>query len=85
MNIVGQCGPILGTRMYPTTQAPRYVTGTSVCAAFMFFCALLAALLRFLLARENRRLDVKYQRESGSNDDIQKGVEDYGPDFRYFL
>lgn len=34
LNIIGQCGPLLGTRMFPTSDAPYYVKGMSVCASF---------------------------------------------------
>jgi len=60
LNLVGQCGPLLGTRVYPTTGAPFYIEGQSVCAAFMFFTAFLALGLRMLLVWENKKLDRKY-------------------------
>lgn len=34
LNLIGQCGPILGTRMFPTRDAPYYVKGMAVCASF---------------------------------------------------
>lgn len=34
LNLIGQCGPLLGTRMFPTRDAPHYVTGMAVCASF---------------------------------------------------
>ncbi|KAK9312823.1 major facilitator superfamily domain-containing protein [Lipomyces starkeyi] len=55
LQMVGQCGPILGTRLYPATEEPRYVKGMSLCAAFMFFNALLALVLRTYLIWENKR------------------------------
>lgn len=60
LNLIGQCGPFLGTTVYPTSGAPYYLEGQSVCAAFMFFTAVLALGLRTLLVRENRKLDVQY-------------------------
>lgn len=78
LNIIGQCGPILGTRLYPAAQGmyqkhhtiqltlsvdaslgPYYVTGMSVCAAFMLFNAILALSLRTYLVRENKKADVR--------------------------
>ena len=87
INFVGQCGPVLGTRLYPKTQAPRYVEGMSVCAAFMFFTTLLALGQRMLLMWENGKLDKKYD-NSLEGKKYQKGaiaIEDYGPNFRYVL
>ena len=89
INVIGQCGPILGTRIYPTSEAPRYIKGMSVCAAFMFFSAALAFALRILLVWENRKLDEKYKNKSGQGSETDQGaavaVEDYGPNFRYVL
>lgn len=96
LNLIGQCGPILGTRMYPTTEAPYYVKGQSVCAAFMFFTSLLVIGLRTLLWWENKKLDKEYgtleeqraRAATAANTD-EKGeahaVENYGPMFRYVL
>jgi hypothetical protein len=60
LNVIGQCGPLLGTRLYPAGEGPFYVKGQSVCAAFMFFTAILAATLRTLLWWENKKMDKKY-------------------------
>ena len=83
LNLVGQCGPLLGTRVYPTSEGPDYVKGHSICAAFMFVVALLALALRFLLAWENKKLIQKYG--EAEDDDYAAGVENYGPNFRYVL
>ena len=60
LNTLGQCGPLLGTNIFPTSNAPRYIKGQSICAAFMFFNAFLALSLRLLLMWENKKLDGKY-------------------------
>jgi hypothetical protein len=97
LNLIGQCGPLLGTRMYPTNEGPFYVKGQSVCAAFLFFCCLLALTLRTLLVWENKKLDKQYgtlaeqklamQEAAARGDDKggEVGVENYGPLFRYVL
>lgn len=98
LNLIGQCGPILGTRMYPSSEKPYYVKGQSVCAGFMFLFCLLAILLRTLLVWENKKLDQKYgtvaqqqlaMKEAvargGNNGGGAVGVENYGPLFRYVL
>lgn len=92
--MIGQCGPILGTRVYPRTDAPDFVTGHSVCAGFMGFTTVLALCLRTLLVLENRKLDRQYgtvqeqneriQRERATNDGMREkqgggdAVENYG-------
>lgn len=97
LNLVGQCGPLLGTRVYPASGAPYYVEGHSVCAAFLFFTTLLALGLRTMLVWENKKLDRKYgtldeQRAQaataggdGAKGQAEDGLENYGPMYRYVL
>lgn len=96
LNVVGQCGPLLGTRMYPSSEGPRFVKGQSVCAAFMFFFCFLTLLLRTILVWENKKLDRKYgtvaQQRQAIHEAQARGeskgevaVENYGPLFRYVL
>jgi hypothetical protein len=90
INLVGQCGPFLGTNIFPLEEKPRYIKGMSICAAFMFFSALLALSQRVLLAWENKRLDKKYgavakpETRAGTREGAV-GAENYGPNFRYVL
>ncbi|KAI0129452.1 MFS transporter-like protein [Xylariales sp. AK1849] len=88
LNIIGQCGPILGTRVFPTSDKPYYVTGMSICAAFMFFNALLAFALRTYLAWENRTFeerDAAARTEGVDPKQSAVGVENDGYGFRNFL
>lgn len=89
LNLVGQCGPILGTRVYPSTDGPFYVKGQSVCAAFMFFTTILAFALRTLNAWENKKLDQQFGRLEELREEVVDsqwgGEDDYGPRFRYIL
>ncbi|KAG8157496.1 hypothetical protein KVR01_012538 [Diaporthe batatas] len=57
MNLVGQCGPLLGTRVFPAREAPYYARGMAVCAAFMAFNAVLALGLRTYFKLRNDRWD----------------------------
>jgi len=82
LNLVGQCGPLLGTRLYPTNEGPLYTKGMWVCAAFMLFNAFLALALRVRLVWENKKLDEKYS-SKGSN--AEGGEESDGPNYRYML
>jgi hypothetical protein len=68
LNLVGQAGPLLGTRVFPVRERPYYVKGMSICAAFMFFNALLALTLRAYLAWENRMFEKRdaVSRDTGS-------------------
>ena len=64
MNIVGQMGPLVGTRLYPDDDAPYYVKGMFMCGFFMLLAGLLAWLLRVILGWENevRKESVAYER-----------------------
>ena len=55
LNVCGQMGPLLGTRLYPDNEAPFFVKGMSACAIAMAVVGILAFTLRFVLQRENRR------------------------------
>lgn len=55
LNIVGQMGPLLGTRLYPDADAPYYTTGMTICAIAMGLVAVLAFILRLVLQRANAR------------------------------
>ncbi|KFX95719.1 hypothetical protein V490_03700 [Pseudogymnoascus sp. VKM F-3557] len=62
LNIIGQCGPLLGTRIYPKSEGPYYRKGFIICAAFMFFNGFLALVLRTLLQKQNKKLDEEERR-----------------------
>jgi MFS family permease len=60
LQLIGQCGPLLGTRLYPEEQAPLYTRGMSACAGAMVLVAILALMLRWYLSRMNRKLRKGY-------------------------
>lgn len=53
LNLFGQFGPLVGTRLYPDSDKPYYVKGMVVCSIFMFLVSLQAWWLRRRLIREN--------------------------------
>lgn len=61
MQLIGQCGPILGTRLYPDSDAPLFISGSVGCAGAMLLVALLAFVLRWYLTRLNSRTEHEYQ------------------------
>ena len=97
LNLVGQCGPLLGTRVYPAKDGPYYRMGMWVCAGFMLLNGVLALGLRTLLVWENKKLDAKYGIVGRVNGDGKVGDgltgggaagvgdENDGPRFRYVL
>ncbi|GKT92887.1 LOW QUALITY PROTEIN: major facilitator superfamily transporter [Colletotrichum tofieldiae] len=57
MQIIGQCGPLVGTRLYPDRDAPFYAPGMQACACAMLAVAALTLSLRFYLGYLNRKMD----------------------------
>jgi MFS family permease len=55
LNVIGQIGPLVGTSIFPEEDGPWYVKGMTICAGFMFLVGILAALLRWVLIRENKK------------------------------
>ncbi|KAK5628490.1 hypothetical protein RRF57_004205 [Xylaria bambusicola] len=86
LQVVGQCGPLLGAQLYPDRDAPFFETGMWACAAAMFGVAVLALVLRVYLVRLNRRLDE--DEGTGAEEEAQGLVESTGRaerGFRYML
>lgn len=88
MQVVGQCGPLVGTRLYPDGDGPFYEYGMSICAVAMLGVVVLALGLRFYLAKLNRRLDGaggdgKVEEEEGLVGPARS--ESVGEAFRYML
>ncbi|KAF7625090.1 putative MFS transporter [Aspergillus flavus] len=59
MNVIGQCGPLLGTRLYPSVDGPWYVRGMATCSFFMVVVAILAFVLRVMLLRACRKVEAE--------------------------
>ena len=76
LNVLGQCGPLIGTKLYPDSDKPYFVKGMLVCAGFMFLVAVLSLWLRFILAAKNRRMGPAYS-AVGAKDQVEE-VEDHG-------
>jgi hypothetical protein len=89
LNLLGQCGPFLGTNIFPNSDGPRYAKGQCICAAFMLFTTCLSLSLRSLLIQENRRLIEQYgalaEKAHLEQDEAIAAEENYGPNYRYTL
>lgn len=59
LNVVGQMGPLVGTRLYPDVEGPYYVKGMTVCAVSMGMVVVLAFALRVVLSRANAKSRAK--------------------------
>lgn len=90
LQMIGQCGPLLGTRIYPKSEGPYYKKGMIICAAFMFFNGFLALVLRTLLQRQNKKLEEEERQVSQAAGGDEKAatfaVENEGTfGYRYIL
>ncbi|KIX92767.1 uncharacterized protein Z520_11430 [Fonsecaea multimorphosa CBS 102226] len=90
--IVGQAGPLVGTRIFPASDAPYYTKGKWICAGFLFFNFILAGCLRFWLKRQNLHQGelsgtAAGAETKGGDDSAVVGIatENYGVAFRYVL
>jgi hypothetical protein len=84
--MVGQCGSILGSRIFPAEEGPYYTKGMAICAGVLFAAALLSQILSFSLRYQNRNRDKKYGK--GDVGTIPKDIGDLGdahPMYRYVL
>ncbi|KAK1969446.1 major facilitator superfamily transporter [Colletotrichum sublineola] len=57
MQTIGQCGPLVGTRLYPDKDAPFYAPGMQACASAMLAVTVLTLFLSFYLGYLNRKMD----------------------------
>ncbi|KAH7038367.1 major facilitator superfamily domain-containing protein [Microdochium trichocladiopsis] len=85
--MIGQCGPILGARIFPKSDGPYYHTGMLVCAGVLFGAALVATVLSVCLRLQNRHRDRVY----GKVEDVTSVPEDVAdkgdshPMYRYVV
>jgi MFS family permease len=80
--LVGQCGPLVGTRLYPDADAPLYGRGMTAMAGAMLGVAGFAIGLRWWFGRINSRLDAE-EGEEGVGLVRDRGAREGG--FRYML
>ncbi|KAF6798901.1 major facilitator superfamily transporter [Colletotrichum sojae] len=82
--MAGQCGPILGARLFPKADQPWYSKGMWACAGILLAAAVLAAVLSLCLRFQNKRRDEKHGKSD--LDYVPPEVSDKGdahPMYRY--
>jgi hypothetical protein len=82
LQVIGQCGPFVGLRLFPDSDGPFYVKGLFICAVFMVAVIFLALCLRFYLRGENRKKEGAYER-IGERSNIGEGS--HSAPFKYIL
>ncbi|KAL6400181.1 hypothetical protein AUP68_15875 [Ilyonectria robusta] len=74
---------VAASNIYPKSDAPYYLMGNVVSSTLTFVTAISAALMSFLLYRENSKRDRRYGKpEAGVSVDMG-GDADKAPDYRY--
>ncbi|KAI8656184.1 MFS domain-containing protein [Fusarium keratoplasticum] len=84
--MVGQCGPILGARIFPKSEGPYYEKGMWICCGVLFCASFVAIILSLSLRWQNRQRDQKHGKSD--IDHIPEDIADIGdahPMYRYVL
>lgn len=85
MMTVGQCGPLLGTNIFPESEGPYYRKGSWICCAFAVLSATTATLLSFLLWREKKRRDRIYGPAQPGQQVDMTSIESQEAGMRYII
>ncbi|KAI0738943.1 MFS general substrate transporter [Daedaleopsis nitida] len=81
--VLGQCGAVVGSHLYPLTDGPRYITGLSVNCALDFLATAVAVLLTVSYRLENRHRDEIYGKVDPNAPVDTSKLADKAPQFRY--
>ncbi|KAL9050499.1 MAG: hypothetical protein Q9162_006606 [Coniocarpon cinnabarinum] len=57
LSTIGQCGPVLGTNVFPSTEKPYYRKGMWISCAFCLLVSVLSVTLSLWLIKENRDME----------------------------
>lgn len=80
---IGNLGAVIGTQLYRTNDAPRYIVGHSVALGYLVANLVIVAVLWFVLERINRKRDADAASGGEQYDGDWKGDED--PRWRFRL
>ncbi|KIJ15957.1 2.A.1.14 the Anion:Cation symporter family [Paxillus involutus ATCC 200175] len=80
---IGQCGSVLGTHLYPTSDAPRYITGFATTCGLEALATICAIALYISYKRDNAKRDSLYGRPDPNASVNTSELADKAPNFRY--
>ncbi|KFY80522.1 hypothetical protein V499_00626 [Pseudogymnoascus sp. VKM F-103] len=84
--MIGQCGPILGARLFPKSDGPYYQKGMAICAGLLLGAAAMAQILSFSMRLQNRNRNKNHG--FVDPDAIPEDITDLGdahPSYRFIL
>ncbi|KAH7907417.1 major facilitator superfamily domain-containing protein [Hygrophoropsis aurantiaca] len=81
--VIGQCGAILGSHLYPLTEGPAYTKGFAVSCTLLLVAALCGLVLSFSFRWHNRDRDRRYGEVNPDERVDTTELADKAPGFRY--
>ncbi|KAK7696635.1 hypothetical protein QCA50_001293 [Cerrena zonata] len=81
----GNIGGIIAAYAFLAKDSPRYITGYSICIAFMVLSAVSCILYLLGVSRENRQRDRGNAHGSDLSLEEKQKLGDLNPDYRYIL
>ncbi|TFK67750.1 MFS general substrate transporter [Pluteus cervinus] len=80
---IGQCGSILGSHIFPTSDGPHYVRGFAISCGLAWLAAICAVILSLSYRMENARRDKAYGKPIVGEKVDTSELADGAPGFRY--
>ncbi|EJC98223.1 MFS general substrate transporter [Fomitiporia mediterranea MF3/22] len=80
---IGQCGSILGSQIFPSTEGPLYIRGFAVTCGLEFLAAICSFVLSISYFLDNRRRDRLYGKPKPDAKVDTSELADKAPMFRY--
>jgi len=80
---IGQCGSVLGSHLYPSTEGPRYIKGFAVTCSLEFLAAICAVILTISYHLDNQKRDKLYGKPMPNAKVDTHKLADKAPEFRY--
>ncbi|KAF9225928.1 MFS general substrate transporter [Gyrodon lividus] len=80
---IGQCGSVLGTHLYPSSDGPHYIRGFATTCGLEAFATICALALYISYKRDNAKRDMLYGRPENNAPVDTSDLADKAPNFRY--
>lgn len=81
----GNIGGIIASYAFIAEDAPKYITGYSICISFAILSMIASIIYGFSIWNDNRKKDTRVGDDHGLTEDEKAEMGDYSPDYRYLL